>query len=104
VTTSDRTAWSIPASYTWGPHSIHGHYTKARNDKATAAQDGAKMFALAYAYDLSKRTSVALTYARISNDVGALYNFFTSASLGLGATAVAGSDPRMWGVTLRHAF
>jgi predicted porin len=64
------------------------------------------MFALSYGYDLSKRTSVALTYARIRNDVGAAYNFFTGASLGLGATTAGttGEDPRMWGVTVRHAF
>jgi len=104
---NDRTAWSIPASYAWGPHEIHGHYTKARDDKATAAQDGAKMWAVSYAYNLSKRTSVAATYAQIKNDAGATYNLFTSTSIAIGsgdAGVFAGEDPRMWSITLRHAF
>lgn len=103
----DRAAWSIPVSYTWGNHEIHAHFDKARNDKATVADDAAEMFAIAYAYNLSKRTSAALTYARINNKVAGAYTFFTSASLGLGAGAsavAAGEDPRMWAVTLRHAF
>jgi predicted porin len=103
-----RDAWSIPISYAWGNHSIHFHYDKANNDKTTAADDGAKMWAIAYAYDLSKRTSAALTYAKISNSVGASYNLFTSnGALGLGAgtgAVTAGEDPKMFGVTLRHAF
>ncbi|MGQ0510312.1 MAG: porin [Betaproteobacteria bacterium] len=108
ATASDRTAWSLPVQYTWGNHGVYGHYTVARDDKATGAvNDGAKMLALSYAYNLSKRTSLSLTYAKITNDVGAAYNLFTSAALGLGAGAgaiAAGEDPRMWGVTMRHAF
>ena len=105
VTTAKRDTWSLPISYTWGNHSIHFHYDQANNDKATAADDKAKMWAISYAYDLSKRTSAAITYAQINNQSGALYNFFTSTSLGLGNSAVAaGEDPRMFGVTLRHAF
>ncbi len=107
VELSNRTAWSLPLSYTWGNHEIHAHFDKARNDKATVADDAASMFAIAYAYNLSKRTSAALTYARINNKAGAAYNLFTSAALGLGAgtgAIAAGEDPRMWGVTLRHAF
>ena len=104
---NDRTAWSIPVSYTWGPHEIHAHYTKARDDKATAVQDGAKMWALSYQYNLSKRTSVAANYASIRNDAGATYNLFTSTSAAIGSTdagVAAGEDPRMWSITIRHAF
>jgi predicted porin len=106
VELAKRDAWSIPVSYTWGNHSVHFHYDKANNDKATAAEDGATMVAIAYAYDLSKRTSAALTYAKISNKSGAAYNLFTSTgALGLGNVAPApGEDPKMFGVTLRHAF
>jgi predicted porin len=103
---SKRDVWSIPLSYTWGNHSVHFHYDQANNDKATAnVDDKAKMWAISYAYDLSKRTSAAITYAQINNNSGAFYNFFTSGSLGLSSSAVmAGEDPRMFGVTLRHAF
>ena len=108
TTLNDRTAWSIPLSYTWGAHSIHVHFDKARADKAAqfaGLETKANMFAIAYAYDLSKRTSAALTYARINNGAAANYNMFASTSLGLGNTApLGGEDPRMWGVTLRHQF
>ena len=104
VETSKRTAWSVPASFTWGAHEVHGHYTKARDDRDTAAQDGAKMWALAYAYNLSKRTSLALTYTQLKNDAAAAYNLFTGTSLGISPTVAAGEDPRLWGMTIRHVF
>ena len=102
----NRTAWSIPIGYVMGNNQFHFHYTKARDDKATAAQDGAKMIALSYQYTLSKRTSVGLTYAKITNDAGAAYNLFTTTSLGnsTGAAVAAGEDPRIFAGTIRHAF
>lgn len=106
ATASDRSAWSIPIRYSWGSHHLLAHYTKARDDKATAAQDGAKMWALMYAYSLSKRTSVSLSYAKLTNDVGATYNFFTNAG-GLGSTnaaTVPGEDVRLLSFGMRHTF
>jgi predicted porin len=103
--TSRRSAWSLPVSYTWGAHSINAHYTTAGDDKVMAGDEKAKMFAISYAYDLSKRTSAAITYARINNNSGAAYNFFTNVGLGLATAApAAGVDPRLWAVTLRHQF
>jgi predicted porin len=104
---SRRTAWSIPLHYDFGPHWIGGHFTKARDDKVTAVQDGARMWALGYAYRMSKRTSLGLTYASIRNDVGAFYTPFTANSgLSGGAPhgALAGEDPRFWSMTIRHTF
>jgi predicted porin len=106
---SKRDVWSIPISYTWGNHSVHFHYDQAGDDKrmadTVAGNQKAKMYAISYAYDLSKRTSAALAYAQIKNNGAATYNFFTATSLGLGGPGVAaGEDPKMWGVTLRHAF
>ncbi len=105
TTLAERTAFSIPVSYMMGNNGFHFHYTKARDDKATVAQDGAKMVALSYQYTLSKRTSVGLTYAKITNDAGAVYNLFTVSNLGnSAASATAGEDPRMMAATIRHAF
>jgi predicted porin len=110
VEIANRTAWSIPIGYRFGPHNIDGHYSKARNDKSAAAaglNTGAKMWAIAYGYDLSKRTSVALTYAQIKNEAAAAYNLFTSTSAAIGtadAAIFAGEDPRILTMTLRHAF
>jgi predicted porin len=105
--TAKRDAWSLPVSYNWGNHTVHANYTKAGDEKVAAGEQGAEMWAFAYSYDLSKRTSLALTYAQIKNKSGGTYNLFTSSSLGLGNTAgaiLAGEDPKMFGLTMRHAF
>jgi predicted porin len=107
VVTNNRSAWSIPLSYNWGNNTVFAHFDRAGNDKApglAGLNTKATMFAVSYAYDLSKRTSVALTYARINNGANANYNLFTSTSLGVGVTALAGEKPRMFGVTMRHAY
>jgi len=107
---SKRTAWSIPFQYSFmGKHQITGHYTKAKSDSKLdnigISSTGANMWALGYSYDLSKRTSLGVTYARIKNQENALYNLFTSAALGLGQGGLLpGEDPRVWGTTIRHAF
>ena len=103
-----RTAWTIPASYTWGKHNVYGHYTRANDDKVVAGDQAARMWAFAYVYDLSKRTSAGVTYAKIRNSAGASYNFFTNAVTGafgsVGAAPAAGEDPRLIAFTVRHAF
>jgi predicted porin len=109
-TISKRTAWSIPFQYSFmGKHQITGHYTKAKSDTQMdnigINNTGANMWALGYSYDLSKRTSLGLTYARINNKSNGSYNLFTSAGLGLGQGGLLpGEDPRMFGTTIRHAF
>jgi predicted porin len=109
-TISKRTVWSLPVSYAWGPWEVHAHYDKANNDKgilgSVAGTDyGANMFAISGQYNLSKRTSLALNYAQINNSKSAVYNFFTSTSLGSADAGLkAGEDPRLWSLTVRHAF
>jgi predicted porin len=111
VVGSDRKAWTFPVSYTTGAHNFHAHYTKADADDAAGLvgfDTGAKMMAFAYVYDLSKRTSVGVTYAKINNGVDASYNFFTSGGA-LGSTdglaqTFSGEDPQLIQVTVRHAF
>jgi len=99
-----RTAWSLPVSYRWGRHSIHAHYDRAGDDKVLPGDEKAQMFAISYAYDLSNRTSAAVTYARIDNAPDASYNFFNGSTLGVSAAPFRGEDPRLWGITLRHQF
>jgi predicted porin len=112
VTLSKRTVWSIPMQYSFmGKHQITGHYTWARKDTGDIADafgnadTKANMWALGYSYELSKRTSLGVTYARINNKANAGYQLFTSQSLGIptGGT-MAGEDPRIFGTTIRHAF
>lgn len=108
TTVSNRTAWSLPMSYTWGANEIHVHFDRAGADKAAGLaglDTKANMFAVSYVYNLSKRTNVALGYAQINNGAAATYNFFTSTSLGSADAGLkAGEDPRLWSLTMRHAF
>ena len=107
TTLSKRDVWSIPIGYYFGNHNINFHYTWAQKDKAPGANGldtKADMWAIGYAYDLSKRTSVGVTYASINNHTNAGYNFFTGGSLGNNGSVLAGEDPKLFAATLRHAF
>ena len=105
VVTSDRTSFTVPVSYVTGAHNFYATFTQADDDDATVATDGAQMISVAYVYDLSKRTSVGVTYSQIDNDAAGRYNFFTGTSLGSADAAVgAGEDPTLIQLTLRHAF
>jgi len=104
--TSDRSAMTLPVSYTTGAHNFYAHYTKAKDDDIIAGDNAAKMMAFAYVYDLSKRTSAGVTYAKIDNSAAAAYNFFTNTG-GLGSTGstlTAGEDATLIAFTVRHAF
>ena len=101
---SDRTSYTVPASFTTGPHNFYAHYTIADDDDATVAEDGATMIAFAYVYDLSKRTSVGITYAMIDNDDFGRYTPFTGGGLAANGGMLAGEDPTIIQATLRHAF
>lgn len=104
--TSRRDAWSIPLWVQAGRHGFHLEYSEARADDETAVDDGARMIAVGYSYALSRRTSAALTYARIKNDAGAFYNLIGNAGAqGSPDAAVApGEDPSIIAVTLKLSF
>jgi predicted porin len=100
----DRRSWTVPVSWTSGPHNIYAHYTRANKDKVLGDGSEAKMIAAAYVYDLSKRTSVGLTYAKINNGTLAAYNFHNISAGGLNNAVNNGESPRLVALTVRHAF
>jgi predicted porin len=106
--TSDRSAWTLPVSFTTGAHNFYAHYTKADDDDIMLGDNSAKMFAFAYVYDLSKRTSAGVTYAKLDNSAAAAYDFFTNKTAGAfgstGSALLAGEDATLLAFTLRHAF
>ncbi len=102
ATTSNRKAWGLPISYNWGNHTVYFDYNKASSDKAAAfagLDTKARLLGLTYAYDLSKRTTAAVSYVGIKNGANATFNLF-SGNAGL----VAGEDPRSFHVTLQHRY
>ena len=99
----NRTAWSIPLRYATGPHAFMAAYTRASDDSATPLQDGAKMWALTYAYTLSKRTFLALSWANLKNDgAGAYTPYVSSASVNGGLAP--GESARTIALGIRHNF
>ncbi len=107
IDAAKRDAWTVPLSYTYGAHNLYAHYTWANDDKIQGANTGANMFALSYVYDVSKRTSVGLTYARIKNDSAASYQFYTDnggTQSSLNAAPLLGEDPQLFSTVLKHAF
>jgi predicted porin len=108
IKAQERTTWSVAGQYKTGPHSIYAHFDKAGDfstSAGTTSNSGARMLALAYEYSLSKRTSVAATYAKINNDANINYNFFTSASLGsTDAVPGKGESPRLLQLSILHLF
>lgn len=124
----NRRAWSVPVRYNTGAHTFYGTYTKAADSRDVAAaaavvsgtttvaaaqpfvsgtNTGANLLTLAYAYDLSKRTSVSLSYARLNNKAAGRYGLFYVGENVMGGTnsgSLAGEDHVMWGMTLRHGF
>ncbi len=99
----DRRAWSIPLRYTTGPHSLMATYTKAQDDSATAVQDGAQMWALTYAYAMSKRTYLALSWGELKNDSNGAYTPYVSSASVNGGLA-PGEKARTITLGMRHNF
>jgi predicted porin len=105
--TNDRRAWTVPVAWRMGQHHVAAHYTRAGEDDGTAVgDDAAKMFAVAYSYLLSKRTALGVTFAKLTNETNATYDFFTNTgALGsTGSATAAGEDARLVAFTVRHAF
>ncbi len=100
---SNRTAWSIPVRYLTGPHGFHVTYTKAQDDSATPVQDGAKQVALTYSYALSKRTYLALSWAKLTNDAAGSYTPYVSTA-GVNGGLAPGESTRTIALGVRHNF
>jgi len=113
-----RSVWSFPVTYETGNHHMFITHSRARDWRGqvgganvgtvagaggTLGSDtGAKMWNLGYAYKLSQRTNVHVSYNSIKNDRSVAYDFFAQSS---GMTAAnAGADPKQFAVGIRHTF
>nr|WP_088710268.1 porin [Noviherbaspirillum denitrificans] len=67
-----------------------------RKDDRTAANQDANQVGIGYVHDLSKRTALYTSYARIDNKNGAAYT--------VGSAIEAGSGNRAFNVGVRHRF
>ncbi|MGV8992059.1 MAG: porin [Thiobacillus sp.] len=101
---ADRDVWGVGAGYKLGNGEIKAQYYKASDEDGSVASTGAKMYAVGYDYNLSKRTQAYVAYSKTKNDSGAS---FSSMSGGhgdnLGAAGV-GQDPSAFSLGMIHKF
>jgi predicted porin len=90
----DSRDYLIGASVPFGPSKFLVSYMK--KDDRTSANMSADQIAVGYTYDLSKRTNLYTSYARISNDNGAMYT--------VGNASEVGTGDRAFNVGVRHSF
>jgi predicted porin len=108
----ERNVWSIPVTVPMGQGTFLATYTKASDGKsngATVANTGATLFSMGYDYALSRRTSVGVSYASLTNKSAAAYGLYTQQALAgiasnTGGAPVAGQDQRQLYLGVRHAF
>jgi len=111
--TSERWAYSVPLSLSFGPSTVYGTWALAQDADGdnnnclaantrgcTGSDTGAQMWMIGYDYALSKRTSVGGNWVLIDNQGNGYYDFW---SRGVG-TNTAGKDPSSFYVGIRHLF
>jgi len=103
----ERTVTSVPIRYTIGSGTLMATWSKASDGKQggkDVADTGATLFSIGYAHDLSKRTSIGISYGGLNNDKAAAYGLYTQAGLsGMGAP-LAGQDQKQTYLGVRHTF
>ena len=103
----ERDAWRLDVAYQVGPHTFAVQYGQAGdvdcNTNATLCNGdstGSTVWILAYAYSLSKRTSLFGYASLVNNDQNAAANGIFQT----GINPSPGADPRYIGFGLRHTF
>ena len=97
-------SWMVNGAYTMGAMTFKAEYIKA-GDQDWGNDTGASMWALGMDYAMSKRTTLQLTYARLSNDDNAMWGLGQGPRV-TGATYGAGAGETMsgFGLGVRHSF
>jgi len=103
VDTMGRNNYTLNGTYAFGSNDVKLAYTVAGNTAGTAAT-GAKEIAVGYDHNFSKRTSLYVQYAQISNDAGAKYSFGSSASTAVVGGAINGAKPSGFLIGMKHSF
>jgi predicted porin len=92
ATSIDRDDAMLGVSAPVGAGRVLASYMRRSND--LVANGDTNVLSLGYTYDLSKRTNLYTSYARVKNDAAA----------NLGSAAAAGLDPSIFNVGVRHRF
>ena len=90
------TSWLLGVHVPVGAGLIRASYVNV-SQNAEAGNNAARQLAIGYVHNLSKRTALYTTYARVDNRRGSLYNNGR-------ATTTAGGDTSGLDIGLRHTF
>ncbi len=97
---TDRKMNQVAITYTAGMHQFHATRISGKNGVvATAAQPEAKLSAIGYDYNFSKRTTFMARYASLKNNAASNTTLVDSDLVN-----TAGNDPKGFGAGLRHTF
>ncbi|MBI4292891.1 MAG: hypothetical protein HY661_15665, partial [Betaproteobacteria bacterium] len=64
----------------------------------------ANAYMLGLRYLMSKRTSMYVTYNKVSNGSNQISDYSANDSYGAAAAIGAGADPRVWAIGMMHNF
>lgn len=82
----DARSWLVGGVMPIGPHEIKASFSEYRINAGTGIEPRSRLVALGYVYNVSKRTSVYATAARVSNSNGARFAL-GGATIGAGLTS-----------------
>jgi hypothetical protein len=88
------------AGISWGSATNGAINGQAANTLNYGSETGAKLISMGYAYKLSQRTNIGLSYIKITNDALVRYNMFANSD----TNASVGADPRAFAFNMRHTF
>ncbi|MGE5320046.1 MAG: porin [Hyphomicrobiaceae bacterium] len=100
---ADRKAWGVFGNYAIGAVTLKANYLKA-DETNNVANSGAKQYTLGADYALSKRSTAYVYYAKVKNDSAAGYGLGFGGGDSNKFAGVAGVDPSVFGIGMKHAF
>jgi predicted porin len=95
-------SWYVGTDYAMGKHVLIGSYQHAEQGPGDC-----DMWSVGYRYDFSKRTFFIASYAQVDNSAAGVGDPATknmNCNFGTAALGGAGSDPKGFGVGVRHLF
>lgn len=102
-----RNVVSVPVVVPAGNGAFLLTYSKATDSKTAGvsnANTGANLVSVGYDYDLSPRTKLGVSYAKLDNKSAAGYALYTQAALAAHGANAVGQDASQFYLGLRHAF
>ena len=99
----DRNAWGLFGNYAIGAVTLKANYMKV-DDYKNSSNTSAKQYTVGADYSLSKRTTAYAFYAKVKNDSGAAFGLGSGGGVSDQTVGVAGVDPSVFGIGMKHSF